>query len=233
MSKEASLAPIVEAVRKWAKERKLPISFSMVEGEPAFPRVTFENDPAEEASVEAYLGALERLDPVMMLIDAPILEADDLSEAVERAKEEDVDPELLRELKGLRAHIGEPGRVVVECIVRSPAFVFAFEKYADWHDLVFDQYGEEEYDDEPMDPETKAYYEAKEKEAELWAVSGPKRKQTIDALMNDPRFPQAKTATARTMLLNELLGQEAPQDAYLIGQIAREAKAKYDLRSKP
>lgn len=229
MARESSLAPMLEAVTKWAKERKLPVSFSTMDGESGFPRVSFEDDPNEEASIKAYLGALESLDPVIILIDAPILEEDDLAEAIERANEDDTDPELLRELKALRQHVGAPGRVVVECIVRSPGFVLAFERYAEWHDLVFDEYGEEEYEDEPMDAETKAFYEARDRELELWA--GPKRKTTVDALLADPRFPKAKTATSRVMLLKELLGEDAPQDARIVEQVAREARAAWELRS--
>lgn len=189
-----------------------------------------------DVAVVAYEDALARLADRAAARDA----AGDVDGRAD-ATDADVEAALEGHLAAARAarrHVGEVAWLDLCAVTRGPTLVVRWLELAPWAEvvhaadrLVREATGARRGGDgrdgawgpRPEVLTQRAEYEAREREWRLW--TGPKGQEAARRLAAHEDFAQCTREAERVVLLRELLGDDAPADAQLLKEIAREAHA--------
>lgn len=249
------LAAAASALRAFAQERSIPIipGFFDDAKRPLAPLVTFvaeygTRDATYEpqASMRAFTAAMEQLDVAMFVVSVDVFAEEEWQETVD-AYEDAIEllasrnalnetlPRALMRIQEIRPRIGHVGVFQVRAVTRNPTVMIDWFKSAEWYEEISDansiisDAARETGDSTPDEASLarQAEWDAQERERRVW--NGTNCTEVARQLAEQAGFGQCKREAERVYMLRTLLGDDAPSSAPLLKEIAREARAIYNL----
>ena len=203
----------LQRIAEWANITGVPI----VTGEPG------NGTPIPTIFIETsgdLLDACAALSPKLLITRTEILTEAALELALDEARQ-DGDRQRVAALEALRPRIGHISFLGVW--VLTPGYpLLAYTTAPAWYTAL-----SEDEESEEVNEAGETTFQREHRERRYWTVA--RRTGAAKQAASDPRFPQAKTEAARVLIVRGVLGEKAPESDYIIKEIAREARALFDL----
>ncbi|MGH7594101.1 MAG: hypothetical protein ACRELE_09675 [Gemmatimonadales bacterium] len=207
----------------WANGQEVTVIRGVIERNPPITVCTV--DSFEPDELPDRLRGLQRLTPRAIILGVQQLTEADVLSTAEKLENEGADGAVVADVRAFIGHVGHIASLLVDVVVTEPELILRFSCVAEWYDFILDL--REQVDTSRVDPER----EAREQDRRIWTRE--KKQEIARQAAIDSRFAQCKTEQARLYLLRNLLGPDAPQEEFILREVARQAKVIYDFEVKP
>lgn len=221
------LEHVAQTFRAWSRDRGVPFAAAYLAKAGGLPKIRF---AAEGSSSDAdFRAIMEQVKARLVTCVETRLDRETFDERLEELRSKDAPGVVLKDAMNCEHQIGHLAALEIRAISTDPPAVLTYHEFAPWFELFFtDALEPPASRDEPY---LNAEWQALQRERATWTRE--RRTESARLLASDDRFGSCKTEAARVHLLGLVLTGGLPSDDYLMKEIAREARAIYDLEIKP
>lgn len=213
----------LEELESWAARSDAILLPGDFEDPTGVPTLSYRQSEPEDWS--EFLEALERLRVKVIAVDARKMDQADWDYAQESATEAESSPAqelVMGALQDCKPCIGEIALLDVHAYAMEPPLIVRWFEARDWYNVVF-AVEDELDDDEDFSEEDEA--------ASDWPSERVER--VAREVAEQPQFQRASNMSHRGYAVRKFLGDDAPEDDYIIDCIAREAANIFQMEIVP